>query len=165
MMRYAAIKLNDIANGPGINVSIYLQGCPHRCFNCFNPETWDFNGGQAFTEETLDLIIKGLRDNNIHRDLSILGGEPLCESNIPLTKYIIEKVYKVLPDIKVYIWTGYSYETLLNKARINHDLNYILNNIDVLIDGPYIEEEKDITLFMRGSRNQRIIELKDKRRK
>lgn len=157
-MRYATIKYNDVANCPGIGVSFFTQGCHWHCHGCFNPETWDFNGGQEFTKETLDSIIQALTANNVHRDLNILGGEPLCPENSFLTKLVITEVKNKLPDTKIYIWTGYLYEDLLESSDTN--IKYILDNADVLIDGPYIDSERDITLQMRGSRNQRIINLK-----
>lgn len=156
-MRYNTIKYNDIANGPGIAVSVYLQGCPHHCTNCFNPETWDFNGGLEFTTETLQSILNGLTANNVKRHLAILGGEPLCKDNLFLTLLIVSTVKNALPDTKIYIWTGYLYENLANQTDTH--LKQILRLADVLIDGPYIEKERDITLPMRGSRNQRIIHL------
>ena len=159
--RYNTIKYNDIANGPGIAVSVYLQGCPHHCKNCFNPETWNFDGGREFTDETLSSIIKGLTANNIKRHLAILGGEPLCMGdNILLTYDIVYEVKKQLPNIKIYIWTGYTYEELIEVSRISQVLRCILKKADFLIDGPYIEELRDVTLKMRGSMNQRIINLK-----
>ena len=159
-MRYATIKFNDIANAPGISVSVYLQGCPHHCPKCFNPETWNFNGGLEFTSETLDSIIKGLTANNITRSLCILGGEPLCAENAFLTALIIKEVKEKLPNTKIYVWTGYTYDNLL-KSPTHLQIPYILNTIDVLIDGPYIDELRDLTLQMRGSSNQKIIYLKE----
>lgn len=156
-MRFAKIKFNDIANGPGIALSFFTQGCHKHCFNCFNPETWDFNGGQEFTQETLDSIINGLTENGIKRHLSILGGEPLCPENLFLTNLIISTVKEKLPQTKVYLWTGYTYEEL--QQIHNTTLDNILKQVDVLVDGPYIDEQRDITLNMRGSRNQRIINL------
>lgn len=156
-MRFAKIKYNDIANSQGIGVSFFAQGCPHSCKNCFNQETWDFNGGQEFTKQTLDSIIQGLQANDIKRNLNILGGEPLCQENLFLTRLIIETVRKELPDTKIYIWTGYLYKDLIK--RTDNNTKTILELADVLIDGPYIQAERDITLPMRGSRNQRIINL------
>ena len=157
-MRYNTIKYNDIANAPGICVSVYLQGCPHHCNGCFNQETWDFNGGQEFTYNTLEEIIKKIKENDVKRNLCILGGEPLCPENQFLTNLIITEVRKVYPNIKIYVWTGYIYENLVEKKE--KLLQNILNNIDVLIDGPFIQEQRDITLAMRGSKNQRILRLK-----
>lgn len=157
-MKYATIKDNDIANGPGIGVSVFLQGCERHCEGCFNPETWDFEGGQEFTQDTLKHIINALTANGIKRHLSILGGEPLHPNNLFLTQLIISTVKQELPETKIYIWTGYTIEELRKSS--SKALQYILSTADVLIDGPYIEAERDITLPMRGSRNQRIIPLK-----
>lgn len=153
-MRYAELKLNDVANAPGIAVSFYTQGCPHHCPGCFNPETWDFDGGLEFSNETLNKIIESLTANGIQRTLCILGGEPLCEQNEFLTHLVISTVKEKFPDIKIYLWTGYLYKDLVKSSRAH--IVYILNNIDCLIDGPFIEEEKDLTLSMRGSKNQKI---------
>ena len=153
--RYNTIKYNDVANAPGIAISIYLQGCPHHCKGCFNPETWDFNGGQELTEELLnDLFQNKINKNGIKRSLCILGGEPLCEEN-ELTTLALTSMAKKY-NVDVYIWTGYVLEEL-EKTDL---LFEIFENADYLIDGPFIEEEKDITLKMRGSRNQRVIDIK-----
>lgn len=157
-MKYATIKDNDIANGPGVGVSVFLQGCERHCEGCFNPETWDFEGGQEFTQDTLKHIINALTANGIKRHLSILGGEPLHPNNLFLTQLIISNVKQKLPETTIYIWTGYTIEEL--RKSTSKALQYILSTADVLIDGPYIEAERDITLPMRGSRNQRIIPLK-----
>lgn len=156
-MRYAKIKFNDIVNGEGINVAFFTQGCPHHCPGCFNPETWNFDGGQEFTQETLASILQGISANGVKRNFSVLGGEPLCAENLFLTRFIIEAVRKEYPDIKIYLWTGYLYEEL--KDNPNFHLQFILDNIDVLIDGPYMAIERNITLPLRGSRNQKIIEF------
>ena len=158
-MKYAGTIYNDFAAAPGVCLSFFTQGCPFHCVSCHNPQTWDFNGGYEFTEETLNRILNGLIANGIQRTFCIMGGEPLCPENIPLVTYIITKVKEKYPDIKIYIWSGYIYEDLLKLAESNSNLNYILKTADVLIDGPYIESERDITLPMRGSRNQRIINL------
>lgn len=160
-MRYAGIIYNDFSAAPGVCLSFFTQGCPFRCEGCHNPETWDFNGGREFTDKTLNSIIEGLQANGIQRDLCIMGGEPLCMPNISLVWDIISKVKAELPQTKIYIWTGYTYEQLKGISRTSSDLRHILKNTDFLIDGPYVEEERDITLFMRGSRNQRIINLKE----
>lgn len=155
-MRYAKVKYNDIANAPGVCVSFFTQGCPHKCFNCFNQETWDFNGGKEFTPEVLDTIIEKLNENNIHRDFCLLGGEPLCDENILLSFLLISTIKEKNKDTKIYVWTGYTLENLLQ--RNNPKINTLLNNyIDVLIDGPYVDKLRDITLSMRGSSNQRIL--------
>lgn len=159
-MRYAGIISNDIAAGTGVNVSFFVQGCPIHCPGCHNPQTWDFGGGKEFTHETLVNIINLLTANNVHRNLSIMGGEPLCKENLFLTSLIVQTVKDQLPNTKIFIWTGYLYEDLV--AQHDNYIDYILTNADVLVDGPYIQEERDITLKMRGSRNQRIINLKNK---
>ena len=158
-MKYAGINYNDMNAAPGISVSVFLQGCPHHCKGCHNPETWDFNGGKEFTYDILQNIIKGIEANGIKRTLSIMGGEPLCEQNAFLTLLIIEEVKKHQPDTKVYIWSGFTYEEL--KASTNPHIKQSLELSDFLIDGPYIEHLRDITLPMRGSSNQNIISLKE----
>jgi anaerobic ribonucleoside-triphosphate reductase activating protein len=160
-MKYANIYSNDFSAAPGISVTFFTQGCPHRCKNCHNPETWDFSGGQEFTPETLEKIIKDLTANGIQRNLCIMGGEPLCDENAFLTYLIVNEVKEKLPNVKIYIWTGYLYEDLLQ--RKHPQVLGIFKLADVLIDGPYIDEERDISLFMRGSCNQRIIDLKEKK--
>ena len=158
-MKYAGIIKNDIAAAPGVCVSFFVQGCPHHCPGCFNPETWDFDGGKEFSYETLEQIINGLTANGVKRSLCILGGEPLCENNEFLTNLVISSVKQKLPEVKVYIWTGYTYEELIKKN--SPKVNQILHMADYLIDGPYIEALRDITLKMRGSSNQRIINLRE----
>ena len=158
-MRYAGLNKNDFTAAPGVSVSFFTQGCPHRCPGCHNPETWDFDGGKEFTPQVLTEITDALTANGIKRNLCIMGGEPLCEQNIPLTHLVISNVKEKLQDVKVYIWTGYIYENLLKNA--SPELQKILSLTDVLIDGPYVEALRDITLPMRGSSNQRIIELKE----
>ena len=152
-MRYSGIIKNDLTAGEGVCVSFFTQGCHFQCSGCHNPETWDFEGGKEFTNETLDEIVAALQANGIHRDLAIMGGEPLCPENQFLTLLVINYIKEKLPDTKVYLWTGY---TLENLDKNNH-LNTILDKVDILIDGPYIESQRDITLKMRGSTNQRIL--------
>ena len=154
-MKYAGLIKNDLANAPGVCVSFFVQGCPHHCPGCFNKETWDFNGGKEFTQETLDSILSALTANNIHRDFCLLGGEPLCPENLFLSLLVVSIIKEKLPDTKIYIWTGYTYEELMKMA--DSRINKLLNLTYCLIDGPFIQEQKDITLQMRGSRNQRII--------
>lgn len=158
-MQYANLKLNDIANVAGISVSFFVQGCPHHCPHCFNPETWDFNGGKEFTTDVLNRILSGLNENGIHRSLCILGGEPLCPENQFLTRLVIEEVKKKNPFTPIYIWTGYIFEELLEQPSAH--LKAILEQTDFLIDGPFIQELKDNNLKMRGSSNQRIIDLRN----
>ena len=159
-MKYAGIIKNDMSAAPGVSVSFFTQGCPHRCRGCQNPETWDFEKGKEFTNDTLNDIITALTANGIERSLAVMGGEPLCQENSFLTYLVIKTVKEKLPNTKVYIWTGYYYEDLLKK----HDprIVQILELTDVLIDGPYVEKLRDITLLMRGSSNQSIIDLTKK---
>ena len=152
-MRYAGLNKNDFSAAPGVSVTFYTQGCPHHCFGCHNPETWDFKGGKEFTPEVIDEILEALTANNIMRSLAIQGGEPLCVENEFLTLLIVKTVKEKFPDVKIYIWTGYYLNSLPNTPYIKQ----ILELTDCLIDGPYMEDERDITLPMRGSRNQNII--------
>lgn len=157
-MKYAGIIYNDFAAAPGVSLSFFTQGCPHKCHGCHNKETWDFNGGREFTYETLSSITKGLKANGINRTLCIMGGEPLCPENLFLTNLVIQTVKQELPATKIYLWTGYTYEELDKMVDVN--VNRILEAIDVLIDGPYIEIERDISNPLTGSKNQRVIYLK-----
>ena len=152
MSRYNAILTNDVVNGEGVCVSFFIQGCPHHCKGCFNPETWDFEGGKPYTEGVKKEIIKAIKANGIRRNFSILGGEPLAGKNIEMTKDIVKTVRNTYPDIKIFLWTGYDFEDS------SHDMDFfeILQYIDVVIDGKFIEELKDLNLRLRGSSNQRV---------
>ncbi len=155
MERYAGLITNDFANGTGTCVSFWTQGCPHHCEGCHNPETWDFNGGIKLPTDIRGQIIKAICANDITRNFSILGGEPLCDENLEEVDKIVTAVRIAFPQIKIFIWTGYTLEQLQEKNDLK--INHILSQIDVLIDGPYIEAERDITLELRGSKNQRIL--------
>ena len=157
-MKYSGIIYNDISAAPGLCVTLFTQGCPHRCPGCHNPETWDFNGGKEFTEETMEEIIKGLKAQGIKRNYCVMGGEPLCDENAYFTFTTIWRVKYDLPDTLVYVWTGYTFDELLKSDNIY--VKEILKYADFIIDGPYIESEREITLDMRGSRNQKIIDLR-----
>jgi anaerobic ribonucleoside-triphosphate reductase activating protein len=157
-MKYSGIIFNDISAAPGLCVTLFTQGCPHRCPGCHNPETWDFNGGKEFTEETMEEIIRGLKAQGIKRNYCVMGGEPLCDENAYFTFTTIWRVKYDLPDTLVYVWTGYTFDELLKSDNIY--VKEILKYADFIIDGPYIESERDITLDMRGSRNQKIIDLR-----
>ena len=159
-MRYSGLILNDITAAPGLCVSFFTQGCPHHCPGCHNPGTWAFDGGKEFTNDTLHKILEGLTAQGIKRNLCIMGGEPLCEANAFLVNLILQEVKHKLPEVKIYIWSGYTYEELLRSG--DPHVKSCLKIADVLIDGPYIEAERDLTLEMRGSRNQRIIDLHKK---
>lgn len=156
-MRYADVIWNDIAAGDGLCVSFYTQGCPHHCPGCHNPQTWDFEGGKEFPATLLDELIIRLNAQGIQRPLCILGGEPLCNENLFLTNLLVSTVREKSPHTKIIIWTGYTYEEL-QKSGSPHMRNILLN-VNTIIDGPYIQEQRDITLKMRGSRNQRIIDI------
>ena len=159
MSRYNAIIPNDVVNGHGVCVSLFTQGCPHHCPGCFNEETWDFRGGQPYIPEVKWNIIKAISANNITRNFSILGGEPLAPQNIDMVWEIVDAVRHAYPDIEITLWTGYTYKELM--VQPSENLLNILNNIDILVDGPFIEEEKDLSLQLRGSRNQHIWIKKD----
>ena len=152
-MRYAQIRKMDISNGEGIGVSIFLQGCHLHCPNCFNKELWDFNGGNKITKDTLNKIVELCNYERIKR-FSILGGEPLSEENLEELIIFISEIKQNCPNISIWLYTGYVYETLIPTQKA------IANLVDVLVDGPYIDKERDITLKWRGSRNQRIIDMK-----
>lgn len=157
-MRYSGLIRNDLAAAPGVSVTFFTQGCPHRCKGCHNPETWDFDGGKDFTVEILNDIYRSISANGVKRNFCIMGGEPLCEQNLFLTCMVIQNVRLRYPSIKIYLWTGYYYDQLLKMN--DPKIKLILDMIDVLIDGPYIEARRDTTLKMRGSSNQSIINIR-----
>ena len=152
-MNYCGIKKVDIANGPGVRVSLFVSGCRNHCPGCFQPETWDFNYGDPFTRTTEEEIMEALRPSWI-QGLSILGGEPTEEENAAVLIPFLKRVRAVLPDKDIWLYSGYTYEALRDKE--------ILTLADVLVDGPFLLEQKDAGLAFHGSRNQRIIDLKEK---
>lgn len=154
-MYYSGIKEVDVANCTGVGVSIFVSGCTHHCKGCFNPETWNFKNGREFTEETLQYL-KDLVSREYITCFSILGGEPFEKQNIDTVLYIIQEIKKVR-DLKVYIWSGYLYEYLLRDETAKQ----VLRLCDVLIDGEFEIDKKDINLHLRGSSNQRVINLKE----
>ena len=161
-MRYAGLIKDDIVDcDDGICVSLWMQGCPHHCKGCHNPETWDFNGGIEKTRNKLiDDVISSLTQNGVKRNFSILGGEPLAPENIVDTANIIHKVRNKFKDIKIYLWTGYEFDKLEFEGFRNINnwaLRQIKKDVDVVIDGPYKEELRDTRLLLRGSSNQRIL--------
>lgn len=163
-MRYAQIRKMDISNGEGIGVALFTQGCHFHCKGCHNPEQWSFDGGEEYTWEIQDRIIKLLEPNYITR-LSILGGEPLEKQNWFQLSCLIQIAKIKKPSVKIWLYTGYTYESLLDIEK-NNDFKYltfILDNIDYLVDGPFIREKKDITLQFRGSDNQRILDMREVR--
>ena len=154
-MNYANIKYNDIANGEGISVSLFVSGCPHQCTGCFNPETWNYEYGKPFTKETEKEILNAIAKNNIIRNFNILGGEPLAPANCAFVLSIVKEVRKYYPNIIIRIWTGYFFKERPKKLIKN--LKKL--KVNMIIDGPFIESQKSYEIAMRGSKNQRIYEL------
>lgn len=155
-MNYATIKKNDIANGPGIRVSLFVSGCRHRCKNCFNSEAWDFNYGKEFTDKVIEEIITALKPDYVE-GLSLLGGEPFEPENQEGLIKLLEKVRNKLPDKNVWCYTGFTFEKdLMNGSETAKKM---LSLIDVLVDGKFVEELKDPSLIFRGSSNQNIIDI------
>ncbi len=155
-MRYNSIIPNDVANGEGVCVSFFVQGCPHHCEDCFNPETWDFESGKEYTKEIKWEIIRLIGANGIQRNFSVLGGEPLAVKNLEMTEEVITAVRAAYPDIKIYVWTGFLFKDLVNST--NKKIDSILSKIDFLIDGTFDKSKKDLSLKLRGSSNQNIWE-------
>lgn len=153
-MKYAGLNYNDVVNGQGVCVSFWTQGCPHHCKGCFNPETWSFSGGYELPSDIKGQIVKAISNNGVQRNFSILGGEPLCPENQKMVLEILNAVRAAYPNIKIFLWTGYEFSDLINTD--NSVISSILEKIDVLIDGPFQEENKDLTLALRGSANQSI---------
>lgn len=156
-MRVAGLNKNDFTAAPGTSVTLYVQGCPHHCPGCHNPETWDYDDGEPMSNKLVYEIINSLNANGITRAFCVQGGEPLCPENVEGVAQIIGRIKRLSPQTKIYIWSGYTLEELL--SRKDKDVSYCLNKADVLIDGRYMEELRDITLPMRGSSNQNIINL------
>ena len=159
-MNYAEIKTCDIANGPGVRVSLFVSGCTHHCKGCFNEETWNFKYGEPFTEKTEEQILKLLEPSYVS-GLTVLGGEPMEYVNQKELLPFLKKVKENYPKKTIWCYTGYVYEKdllgrMIPKWKITKE---ILELIDVLVDGPFIEEQKDITLLFRGSANQRLIDV------
>ncbi len=156
-MNYITIKKDDLMNGEGIRVVLFVSGCHHHCPNCHNPESWDFKYGKKFDDKALEKISSELSKNYVD-GITISGGDPLAPENLETVKSICEFVRYHFPKKNIWIYTGYTYEKLLE------DKNPILENklCDVLVDGPFIEKLKDLGLEYRGSSNQRIIKITDK---
>lgn len=160
-MNYANIKKHDIANGPGVRVSLFVSGCRNHCKNCFNPETWDFNYGKPFTKEVENEIISAMQPDYI-KGFTLLGGDPFEPENTQALLPFIIRLRKIYPDKSFWCFTGYDYEADLltgKKGDIDTTLKF-LNCFDVLVDGRFVEELKDLNLLFRGSANQRIILMK-----
>ena len=154
-MRFSKIKNNDIVNGIGITLSVWTQGCPHHCKGCFNKETWTFNEGNEFTNDDLNYIISNIDSFNVKRNLSVLGGEPLCPQNVEGVINLCKEFKTVYPDKLIYLWTGYTIEEFNQKQK------QILEYVDFIIDGKFEEAKKNSNLHLRGSSNQRVLNVKN----
>lgn len=160
-MNYVEVKNYDISNGTGVRVSLFVSGCTHKCKNCFNKEAWDFNYGHEFNDKVIDEIISYLAHDYIE-GLTILGGEPMELSNQEGILPLIKKVRKQFPNKNIWIYTGYSFDDDLLPWSKKYDFTKeILENVDVIVDGEFVEEKKDISKYFRGSSNQRIIDVKE----
>ena len=151
-MHYNKIRKMDISNGPGVRVSIFFQGCHFHCKGCFNTETWDFNGGKEFNSEVINRVIN-LCNNDVITGLSILGGEPLNPKNIDGVTRLAKAFKEKYPDKTIWTWSGFLFDDIKDKE--------IMNYLDVLVDGQFKIDEKDPTLKYKGSRNQRVIDVKN----
>ncbi len=167
-MRYSSIRNLDISNGEGVGVSLFVQGCPFHCFNCFNSETWDFNGGKEWTEEIKDKFMK-IIDRPYIKRVSFLGGECLAEQNLDGVLDLIKEIRISFPKKTIWLYTGYELSEIVKQEQYEKVSGIpsvwskrweIISNVDVLVDGEYIDEQKDLTLKWRGSKNQRVIDAK-----
>lgn len=160
-MYFGEIKKFDIADGPGVRVSLFVSGCTHHCKGCFNPQTWDFTFGSEYTKAVGEEILKALEPDYID-GLTLLGGEPMEPVNQRGLLPLVKKMKKLYPQKTVWCYTGYTLETeLLSESRARCECtDELLSYIDVLVDGEFIEEKKDISLRFRGSSNQRLIDMK-----
>ena len=156
-MRYNKIRKMDISNGPGVRVSIFMQGCTFNCKNCFNSETHDFNGGKEFTDDTINRVLE-LCDNETIRGLSILGGEPMHPKNIEGTTKLAKAFKKKYPNKDLWIWSGFLFDKNLKDKEV-------VKYVDVLVDGQYIDELHNPTLKWKGSSNQRVIDIRKTKQK
>ncbi len=156
-MHYAVIKNCDIANGPGVRVSLFVSGCTHQCPGCFNQVAWDFEYGELFTQETVDSILAMLAPPYI-RGLTLLGGEPFEPQNQSAIVELLRQVRKTYPEKSIWAFSGYLFDRDITSGRLGDTAEY-LSYLDVLVDGPFIESQKDLSLRFRGSRNQRLIDV------
>lgn len=159
-MNYGAIKKTDVADGSGVRVSLFVSGCRNHCPGCFQPETWDFDYGKPFTQETENEILKALEPSFI-AGFSLLGGEPFEPENQAVLAPFLKKIKQKFPQKNIWCWTGYILEKDLYPGcpKYTEFTDRMLENIDVLVDGPFIQEKRNLMLEFRGSENQRIIKL------
>ena len=159
-MNYATIKNNDIANGPGVRVSLFVSGCTHRCPGCFNEVAWDFDYGQPFTRETVDRILQMLAPSHI-AGLTLLGGEPFEPQNQPASLELLRQVKANYPDKTIWAYSGYLFERDILGGRLGpaEITGEFVRYLDVLVDGPFIQSRKNLSLRFRGSDNQRLIDV------
>ena len=164
-MHYAEVKYFDVANGPGIRVSLFVSGCPHACPGCFNEIAWNYEYGEKYTEEVEEKVLTALSKPGI-QGLSLLGGEPLYPANLHALLPLLRKVKERLPKKDIWCYSGYTYEELLSReGEEKKELEELFTYLTVLVDGRFIEAEKDITLLFRGSKNQRLILMEETRRR
>lgn len=159
-MNYADIKSIDVANGPGIRVSLFVSGCSHHCEDCFNKETWDFNFGKLFDENEIDTIIQLLSPDHI-KGFSLLGGEPFEFTNQQGILPLLRKIKEIYPNKDIWCWTGYLFDKDIRDTMMVKwpETREILSHIDILVDGRFEKDKKDLKLRFRGSSNQRIIDV------
>ena len=167
-MRYAQIRSMDISNGEGVGVSLFVQGCDRHCFNCFNSETWDFNGGKEWTEEAKNKFME-LIDRPYIRRISVLGGEPLAEQNLDEVLSLIKEIRISFPEKTIWLYTGYELSEIIKQEQYEKVSGIpdvwskrweIIKLCNIVVDGEYIDEQKDLTLKWRGSKNQHVIDVK-----
>lgn len=173
-MRYAQIRSMDISNGEGVGVSLFIQGCPFHCKNCFNSETWDFNGGKEWTEKTKNKFME-LIDRPYIKRVSFLGGECLADQNLDEVLKLVKQIRISFPEKTIWLYTGFCWNDIMcSFAGLQADCvvldkkdieawkkrRKIISNVDVLVDGEYIDEQKDLSLKFKGSKNQRVIDVK-----
>ena len=156
-MNYAQLRPIDVANGPGVRVSLFVSGCTHACPGCFNPEAWDFQYGRPFTRAEADQVLQALARPYI-KGFSLLGGEPLHPRNQSAVLELVKQVRERFPDKDIWCYTGYLYEDLLS-GKVGEHSRELLEQLDVLVDGPFVLEQKELSLRFRGSANQRLIDV------
>lgn len=172
-MRYASIRSMDISNGEGVGVALFVQGCHFHCHNCFNSETWDFNGGKEWNEKSKDVFLK-LIDRPFIKRISFLGGEPLADENVDTVLDLIYEIKNKYPTKTIWLYTGFTWNHIMNRIYCVDDFDYITESYeeelnvqrekniklcDVLVEGQYVDSLRDVTLKWRGSSNQRVIDV------